>query len=406
MSKITINIQTGGLGRQSASQDKWAGVFVQVDAMPSVGGGWTENEVKRIFRVEDLEVYGITATATNPYFQLVYWHVSEVFRIEPASTVYVQLALAANADANTVMTAFKDAESRLRLFCAVTPAVTISAVAVTAWQTELESLFNSFVQPSRLVLTLKKDVGDTIPDLSTSSDDRIMVDISNDATTGGLASTIFASAVGMCGGGGTILGQLLKLAVHQKPSWKKFPVNSSDRWVELADINGDSVEKKTPTEIEAYATQGLNLITRTIRQTDAFVSNARTAISTDDDYAIITNGRVIDKAIVLVYDALVKNLDGPVYVNPSNGTLTPETVARFENAAWEAINNNMVVGRVGDAVEVSVDPSTGSLPRNAVFVDPSQDTLTTEKVTVEVRIVPVGSSKEIVINIGLVASLS
>ena len=405
MAKIEINIASGGLGRQSANVDTWGGLFVEVDALPA---GWLANEVKRIFKPEDLEAYGITEDAVNDNYKLVYWHVSELFRIAPNSTLYLQLGVAAagGTTAAIIYPAFKNFESRLRTFAQVLSLVQLSSAEVILIQTELDALFDDDKQPSRCVATFLKDVADALPDFSAADNFRVMVDIANDATVGGLAATIFASALGMCGAAGTFLGQLLLLSVHQKPSWRSFPVNGGGRWELLADINGDSVEDKTQTEIDAYDTQGLNLMVRTPRLTNAYISNARMAGDTADDYGVINNGRTIDKAAGLTYDGIVKNLDGPIYVDPDTGKLSPETIAQFEQAAYDSINTGMVLNKSGNDVELSVDLGTGSLSIDSVYIDPAQDILSTGKIVVKVRLVPVGSANIIEIDIGLVAKLN
>lgn len=400
MARLDINIQSGGLNRQSASTDTWGGLFVEVDALPQ---DWTANEVKRIFRPEDLEPYGITEDSTNDNYRLAYWHVSEAFRLAPNGTLYVQLGVPASdgTTAATIVSAFNQAEDKLRLFAAVKSTTELSATEVEAFQSALDSIFVSEVQPIRCVVTFKKEATGLLPDFSADDNYRVMVDVANDLTAGGLAKSIFDGSLGMCGAAGTFLGQLLRLSVHQKPSWREYPVNGSGRWELLGDINGASVETKTTAEIEAYSTEGLNLVVRTRRATDAYISNARMAGDTSDDYAIITHGRVIDKAATLAYDSLITALDSPVYVDPTTGFMTAETVAQIEQRAYDAINNNMVIGKAGTNVELVVDPATGSLPIESVYVDPTQNVLQTEKVVVQIRLIPVGAAKFITVDIGL-----
>lgn len=401
---LTINIQRGGLNRQSANVDTWGGLFVEVDALPT---NWTANQVRTIFRVEDLASFGITEDAVNFNYRLVYWHVSEVFRLAPNARLYLQLGIPASNGITpaTVMTAFQQAEGRLRLFGYVSSTTTLADAPVEAMQTAMSDLFTNTVQPGRCIVTYKKDVADAIADFAADDNYRVMVDIANDRTENGLAAGIFASALGMCGAAGTHLGQLLRLSVHQKPSWRAFPIDGAGRWQLLGDINGNSVENKTQTEIAGYATQGVNLMTRTLRLTDAFISNARMAGDTSDDFAVINNGRTIDKAATLLYDAYVRSLDGPVYVDPNTGQIAAETVARFEQVGYNAINNNMIQGLAGDAVELSVDPATGELPVSAIFVDPAQNVLSTGNIVVQARLTPVGAANTITINLGLQAQI-
>jgi len=398
MGKVTIEIASGGLGRQSADTDKWGGIAIDVDALPV---GWTEAEVKPIYKVEDLASYGIIETAANNYYKLVYWHVSEVFRLASNAVLYVQL-YTVTSSLNDVFTAFFDKEKNLRLLAYVNTVETLDAPAIALVQAEMDLLFTGLM-PGGCIVSLKKDVADAIPDFSALAYNTVQTDISNDLTTGGLAKAVFDSALGMCGGAGTFLGQALNLSVHQKQSWKKFPINSGDRWLELGDINGDSVEALTQAQKDTYKTQGVTFMERVPRLINAYISNSRMSTATSDDYAIMTHRRVIDKASVLAYDGIVQRLDGPVYLDPATGKLSAETVTQWQTDAWNAINTNMVIGRSGNAVEVSVDSATGSLPLNAVFINPDQDVLTTEQITVQVRIVPVGAANEIIIDIGLTA---
>lgn len=396
---ITINTQRGGLGKQSADTDTWGGLYVEVNALPA---GWTANEVKKILKPEDLEEYGIKEDSVDDYFKLVYWHVSETFRLQPNATLYVQLSLAATNGYDVILAAFKAASNVLRLFALVMTTTELIAGEATDLNDELELLFSNSIQPARAVLTCAPEALDAIPDFSALANYRVMVDIANDITADGLAKTIFDSAVGMCGAGGTFLGQLLLLKVHQQISWNSYPVNGSGRWSLLGDINGASVETKTESEKSAYGAQGLILVLRTLRDANAYFSSARTSGAVGDDYDVENNGRVIDKASVLAYDSMVKNLNGPIYTT-TDGKLSAETVLLFENDAYTAINTNMVLGRVGDNVELSVDETTGSLSLDSVFVDPNQDVITTGKIVLNIRLRPVGAANDILIQIGLTA---
>lgn len=397
MGAVNVNIQTGGLNRPSASFDKFAGLFVSVDALPSSGGGWADNEVVKINKVQDLADYGITAESVNFYHRLVYYHASEVFRLEPQATLYVQLSTSeVLAD---IIEAFRVADSNMRRIGFVFTTATLSAAVADSLQTALESAFTTEDFSLRSVACWKKDAGDALPDFTSGTTNRrVMVDISQDLTTGGIAKGIYDS-IGVCGGVGTTLGQQLRLPVHQRQSWKEYPVNGAGNWLELGDVNGDSVEGKTKTELLAYDTQGLSLITRQRGIEGAYLQNARMAIKTSDDYAVMTHGAVIDKAISLVYTALTPKIDAPTPVETSTGFIQKEAAATLERIAYNAINTNMVLNRSSIDVEVSLD-ANNELPARTVVIDPIQD-ITDDELTVGVQISPVGASNIITINIGL-----
>lgn len=395
MGAVNINIVPGGLNRNSTDTDRWAGVCIEVDALPTEGGGWNAGQVRQINQTSDLEQYGITATAANNYHKLIYWHVSEVFRLSPDSIVFLQLVLPA-ATLNDIFTAFHNANENVRMFALVREGVKLEDDSGTAIQTELETLANG-VQPARCIVNYKFDT--SIPVVTASNANRVMIGVGEDTTTDGLAATI-KTGIGLAGDAGTLLGATLARRVHQKPSWTQFPVSGGGRWQSLGLIDGTSAEDLTQAAIDAHAGNGLNFVRRVPRLAGAYVANARMAVATSDDYAIITNGRVIDKAVVTAYDAVVTSIDRPVYVTPSTGKISAEDIGRFEGIIRQAIETNMLLGKVPPNQEISTD-ETGQLPTTTVVVDPDSPVLQNETVNITINIVPVGASNTINVNIGL-----
>ena len=406
MPKLEIEIVNGGLGRASLNTDNWGGLFVEQTALPS---GWADNEVKKILKVEDVAEYGIVETATDQNLKLAYWHISEVFRVTKLrgvdATLFVQLSTTVS-DYDVINTAFKNSDDRIRNLAYVFTTLTLSDSEVSDLHDSIEKLWSDYYMGARGIVSYKKDAGDAIPDFSATDYNRVKVDISNDLTVGGIAKAIFDGTLGMCGGAGMMLGQRLGLSVHQKSSWRAKEINSEGRWATLGDINGDSVENKTEAEKTAYETLGVDLVLRQLKLVDAFIANDRVATAISDDYAFMNNANVIDKAAYLAYMGLVRSLDRPIYVDPATGYLDPESISVLQSAAYNSINTNMVIGRTGDDVEVSIDRATGSLPRRAIYIDPKQNLIGSDKIFVEIRIVPVKSAEEISVTIGLTANLA
>jgi len=395
---ITVNIKTGGLGRVSASTDKIGGLFLEVSTLPVDGGGWAENEVKRITSPSDLEQYGINGdTGTDDSYRLIYYHVKEVFRLCPDCTLYVQVALNANADPAKVIEAFHQASQDIRLIGTVYTTNTLEKSLVEDMESNLNTLLANEGHPMRCIFSAKKEAGDAIPDFTGDANTRVLVDISNDITVGSLPLAIY-TGLGACGGVGTYLGMCLSQPVHVRPSWKSLNVNTTGVWETLGDVNGNSVEDKTTEEKKAYETHGVSLVLRESRLSGAFIGNSRTATDLSDDYFVLPYGRVIDKAIVFTYEALAPQVDSPVYIDTDTGFLTKETTERFRSIAYNAINANMVINR--PQTEVSLD-GNNQLPQDTVYIDPEQNVLVTGILNVQVKIRPVGASEEIVINIGL-----
>ena len=237
MGNVNINIIPAGLNRNSTDTDKWAGLCVEVDALPTAGGGWTAGEVKQINRIEDLEDYGISADSANDLHKLVFWHASEVFRLSPDSILWVQLVLEA-ATNTTIFNAFNQANDNLRMFALVRESVDLEVASITALNTALETLSDA-VQPARCIVNYK--FATSLPNASTANSNRVMVGVGEDTTEGGIAATIKA-AEGISGDAGTLLGATLARKVHQKPSWQQHPVSGGGRWNKIGLIDASSAE--------------------------------------------------------------------------------------------------------------------------------------------------------------------
>lgn len=403
---VTVNIRDGGLGRTSANPDNFGGLFIQTSALLS---GWTEGQTREVTRLADLEAYGIKADATDEDSRLVFYHVSEVFRLGTSrnNTIKLYLQLGTVNDAEAILTRFNEADDKVRNFAIVLSQVEVSTAVFTTWETAFNTLLDNYLLLGRAVISCKKATDESLPDFSGESNIHLVCDIANDITERavggeariGIPYDLLNGTLGMCGAAGTYLGQWLLQSVHMRQSWREYPVDSEGFWEKLGDINGDVVNKLLPSEVDQYNAAGTVLVMRDPKSARAYISSARTASTKGgSDYDVVNNGRVVDKAIYLLYVAYQTFLDAPVY--GVDGKLFGESISRLEQQGINALSEGMVQNKSGDLLEISVDDASGGLPQGTVTIDPDQDVAATDTLNVQIVLQAVGAASNIVLNIG------
>ncbi len=116
-----------------------------------------------------------------------------------------------------------------------------------------------------------------------------------------------------------------------------------------------------------------------------FFSGDPMCTATTDDYAMLARGRVVDKAHILAYTVFVQEVDDEVPVN-EDGTLDNGFCKWLEQQMENQINNTMTANREISSV--------------TCFIDPAQNILSTNRLNVVLRIIPVGYATNIQISLG------
>ena len=110
-----------------------------------------------------------------------------------------------------------------------------------------------------------------------------------------------------------------------------------------------------------------------------------TCTATTDDYNCIARGRIIDKAQIIAYATYVNEVDNEVPVN-TDGTLSAGYCKYMEQQILNQINLIMTANNEISSVQC--------------FIDPTQNVIATSKVIVVLKIIPVGYSSEIDVELG------
>ena len=190
---------------------------------------------------------------------------------------------------------------------------------------------------------------------------------------------------------GTALGSVAFGSVSENIGWvSKFDLSGAEMEV-LSFTTGDLLKTVSQTTLDLLENRGWVFGKKYIGKGGSYWNDSPTAITETSDYAYIENGRTIDKAIRGVNVALTNFINAPLFVDASTGRLTELTISTFRNAAQIPLEQMLV----------DLD-----LSGFEVIIDAEQDVLTTSKIEITIRLVPVGVARTIVVNIGYTVSLS
>nr|WP_314287068.1 DUF2586 family protein [uncultured Capnocytophaga sp.] len=386
MNGVKFIRKNGGLGRELTGEDHISGLIVY---------GETAVAPTLLLSVEELAGKAITHTA-NP---VLHYHITEFFRINEGAKLYVQSVASADGNYTEVKTLQAFAQGKLR------------QIAVCDFKTELSGLDNALsklnaigkelakrITPASLLYSFKLKAEDiaNLPDLHTKNAELVSVVIGQDGAGRGNYIAQTTPAVGCIG---ATLGALSKAQVHESIGWvekqnlvsiayDKALTGDTLQALELdvpALADGTKLSSLTPAQVEALHGKGYIFLTQYAGNAGTYFNDSFTATATTSDFAYIENNRTIDKAIRELNRVLVPKISGPAYIDPDTGNLQTATVSAISALCEEPL----------DAMK-----RNGELSGYKVYINPRQRILQTSKLEVVLKIVPVGTMREIEVAIG------
>jgi hypothetical protein len=153
--------------------------------------------------------------------------------------------------------------------------------------------------------------------------------------------------------------------------------------------NGAAVALAATALVEAIDDKGYIFLVKEVGFSNTFNSDSYSAVAITNDLATIENNRTIDKATRNLRTLIVPKLGSPLNANP-DGTLREDTIKVFKALA--------------DTGLASME-ADGELSAYEVIINANQNVVSTSKLEITVKLVPVGVAREIIINLGFVPSL-
>lgn len=387
MNGVKFVRENGGLNRLLSGEDHISGLVV-------VGEAALESQL--VLSVEELAEKGITVAA----MPVTFYQINEFFRINPGAKLYVKGVKTSDGTYSEVKQLQNFAEGKLRrvAVCDFKRAASELSAAVGSLNQVAKDL-RALNIPLSTFLSVKvaaQDMAD-LPSLHTLDAENVSVVLGQDM--GGLGRFLSVADPSLSAIG-AVLGASSKAKVHESIAWvEKQNLVSGAYSKLLADdkelaremdilgfCDGSLLSSYTPQKIQEMNEKGYIFGIKYAGQAGSYFNDSFTATKKDDDFAYIENNTTVDKAIREINRVLTPKISSPVYIDPDTGFLENSSVS-----ALEALCDDVLDQMVRD----------GEVSGYKVYINPAQQILRDSKLEVVLKIVPVGTLREITVKIGL-----
>lgn len=381
---LTIILQNGLLGRASQTSDGVAGMILTGAAVttPANEANLQLNKVYTLSSLRDLTSLGVTAE-NNP---LVYKDVSAFYEkkgdgaelyllVVAAATTLTQMCSSDPSSPIHKLIAAGGGRIRLVGLNRVAPEGYESTVAQTGIDNDavlagaaINAVANAYakkVSPFRVLLPamMWNGLTENLYKPRQSTFNRVGYVMASDAVIG----EQYTAAIGQ------FLGMASAVPVH-------YPVSRVKNGI--AALTGYLTNGKTPEEndalLDALHDAGYILYRKFATRNGYYFSSDAMAAPLSDDYSNLYLGRTIDKAMILVYDTYIDEIEEVVDVD-DDGHIPVPVCKNYEST----INSAVAAGMQGEISNFSS------------YIDPAQDILTTSLMTVAISVRPKGVLRDI-----------
>lgn len=378
---VKINIATGGLGRAGDGVQKIPGFVLTGE---TVGDGVTIGQSYQIFSLSDAEALGITKDTTNTF---AYKHIAAFYKeagsgsemwimLVSDATTYAQMA---DLTENIGKKLIADAGGRIRVLGLlkestggenITEGIDADVKVGVSNAQALAEYYEERYMPFRVVISGNKFSGTVAElfDFGTAAYNKVLMLLGN--TDGSPEAAI-----------GQLLGRLAAVPVQRSIARVK---DGAIEDFTAYFTNGEPVESLRDAW-DAIHDLGYTFYRNFTGKIGYYFTDDKTLTAGTDDFSSLARGMVMDEALILVYNVLVEELNDEIPIS-SDGMIHPAIVKTWQNNVNRRIKQLMTdLGKLSDAVCV---------------IDPNQDVLSTDKVEVQVSLLPVGYAKYIDVTLG------
>ena len=322
---------------------------------------------------------------------ILYYHVKEYFRIQPKGKLFIDVEATADAVIFSKVTTLQNfALGEIKQLGIYQKTSAFATGQIATLQAILDALETNHKTISSVVYMPDfSSVSDlaTLSNLKLLSGKNVSVCIGQDGDNEGFK--LWKATSKSIGCMGTQLGAISLAKVNESIAWVgKFNLAATELDV-LAFANGTAYTAVSDGSIVNTENFGYNFVKKYIGIVGSYFTRPNTCIAATSDYTYVYNNRTIDKAIRSLRTFLLPSLASPLVVN-ADGTLSEDTIGYF----------NSLCDRALEVMQREFELSAFS-----VTIDPSQDVLTDNELTIAVKLVPVGVADTITVNIGFAVSI-
>lgn len=392
---LSINRQNGNVPKSLPGEDHITGLVIYM-AAGDIPAGFKTERVQALSTIDAAEAAGIvdyttaadgTQTAAPWAVRVLHYHLSEIYRINPAVSLYVGIFEKPQGDNMTfaeIKTVQNFADGRIRQLGVWCGDRVPSGNDLTAIQGQAATLEAQGAELSVVYAPKVANVKQISTSLAGGGKCRVSVVIGQAGSGTGAelykdkANAAKASVSGL----GVVLGLISKAKVHQCIAWvKEFPTGISlpafGDGTLLRDLDKALVEQLDTARYLFFVTQQ--------GQSGSYMNDSHTMDSAISDYASIESVRTMDKGARGVRAYLIPELGGNVYVDADTGKLASYTVAHLETVAGHALEDM---------------EKAGELSGYKAEIDPDQDVAASSTVDIVLKKVAVPVMRHVRIKIG------
>lgn len=387
--KFTVQRTNGNVPKSLAGEDHITGLIAYVNELPEA---FADNPIQAISTIDRAEALGITSDAAEWEVRVLHYHLSEVFHLNPAISLFVGLFIKPTGayTFSELKTIQNFTAGRLRQVGIYAGSNALNADDLTTIEGVADTLESEDVPLSVIYAPKITDVVSLRTDLAGGNKNRVSVLIGQAGS--GVGAALFAdeqnTAKDTVGSIGVALGILSGCPVHESIAWiKKYPTG-----VDLPAFgDGTLLRDLDRATIETLDETGRYLFFVTYSGlSGSYFNDNHTMDSPISDYAYINTVRTMDKAVRGIRTYLLPELGGTLYIDAETGKLQAYTVEHLTTVANKQLEDM---------------EKAGELSGYLAEVDPEQNVLSTSSVEIVVKQVEVGVMRKINLKIGYAASI-
>lgn len=323
-----------------------------------------------------------------------HYHVSEFFRANPKGKLWVNFTASASttfAEVVTLQNAAKGECMGIGVYNPAARTATQFANDMTALEARVTDMFNAYAPMAMCYAPNIQGISDvaTLTNLQAYSNKSVLPVIGQDGDAVG--AMLFVTSGISISNIGNVLGTSSAAAVSQDiGEIGVFNLTDGTELVTPAFSNGELVSSKSSNVLDQLDGYRYNFICNYTGQSGTFFNNDFTAVVQSSDFNRLCRILPMYKAVRQTYTGVLPLLKSRLTLN-TNGTLSNTTIEIFDSA----INPNL-----------SQMVTDGDLSDYRIVIDPAQNVLTTNKVKITLKLLPLGIADFIEVTLTYVAKLA
>ena len=373
MANLIFNVTDGNLSRVAPSEDGKIAVFmllVDSEASPSTNAA----SIGEFFSLKDAQQYMVEYPALDNTESII--RVFEnIYRENPVAHVYFHWLLADDgldefmpSQNNRIEGLIDYSQNTARLLLYHTNKY-LSEDIVADVNARLENRF--LTTQCGISSVIGAAVNAPIADPVSLEYPYVSIVYAKDSTDDSLASRF--------------VGTLSRAKVHENAGWvQQFRLNVTEDVEFFLSETSQNLNQMTQAQYQSIANRGYIIPVRIPDYSGWYWNDSFTATSSESDFAYIENNRTMHKAIRRVRRGLLPYVNSPVYVG-TDGKMRRDVVANLESAASKGLEQMQ---------------KDGEISTYDVLIDPEQDILSSNSISVVISIRPVGVARNITVTIG------